>query len=505
MDWKNGYVIEIEYVRGVHRELGPSALNSILLIQSIEPIALQNGFTYCDLGCGQGESVNLFAACHPEGEFHAVDFNSVHISSARGLAHQADLENVTFWENDFADLGELPLPTFDFIVIHGVYTWVGTETRRHIVEFLGNKLKPGGVVYLSYNSLLGWNAHAPLRELLISYADTQSGTLEQRIDLAIEFVERLKNAHASIFKTGPATRDFFEYICTLPRNYLAHEFFNRDWTLFCHADVARDLAGAKLSFTGSANFAENQDILRFSEAQQQILDGVTDKAMRETVKDFAVNMLLRRDLFSRDRPKLHSSLQLELFFRCRFALVVPQAKLKRKALFPIGEVHFDRELYDPILHAFELKPHSLEELLQHEEISVLGSGRVLEALIVLLSAEYVMPAVEPAPYTVMATKRLNCALLKREVDNLGKQFLASPVLQNAIKVDWLERLLIICEIDGNPDPLSFIWEKMETSRHKLTKEGKVIQSMVENLDELAVQIDTFRTSQLPLLQQLGIL
>ena len=505
MDWKNGYVINMEYVHGVHRDLGPAALNLILLIQSIEPLVLQDGFTYCDLGCGQGESINLFAACHPEGEFHAVDFNSAHIEGARGLAGQADLENVTFWEADFVDLYELPLPAFDFIVIHGVYTWVGTEPRRCILEFLHNKLKPGGVVYLSYNSLPGWNVHAPLRELLTSYADTQSGPLEQRIDLAIEFVERLKAANAAVFETSPSTKYFFEYVCTLPRNYLAHEFFNRDWSLFYHADVVRDLAKAKLSFTGSANFAENQDLLMFSIAQQKILDEVTDKLMRETVKDFATNRLLRRDLFTGERMKMYPSLQLEHFLRCPFALVVPQTKLGHKALFPIGEVLFDRKLYDPILQAFELKPYCLEELLQCQEIGMLGKSQVLEALIVLLSAEYLMPAVEPTLYSVMTTRRLNCAILEREVDNLGEQFLASPVLQNAIKVDWLEQLLIICEINKNPDPLSYILEKMKTNKHKLCKDGKILQSMEECLEELAFQIETFRTCQLPLLQQLKIL
>ena len=505
MEWKEGYVIGIEYVHGVHRELGPSALNLVLLIQGKEPVELQGGFTYCDLGCGQGESVNFFAACHPEGEFHAIDFNSAHIAGARDLADRADLGNATFWESSFAELGKLPLPEFDFIVIHGVYSWVGADTRCSIVEFLRDKLKPGGVVYLSYNSLPGWSTHAPLRQLLFSYAETQSGPLKQRIDLAIEFVERLKTAHAAVFEASPAIGSFFEYICTLPRNYLAHEFFNRDWTPFYHAEVVKDLAAAKLSFSGPANFAENHDIFRFSEAHQQLMDSVTDQVMRESVKDFAVNPLLRRDLFTHGRPGINPLLQQEHLLKCRFALIVPQQKLERKALLPIGEAALDRELYDPILLALELKPHSMEELLQRPEIGALGMARVRLALIVLLSAEYVMPAVEPAYPAVMTTRRLNSVLLEREIDNMEPRFLASPALQSAIKVDWLERLLILCEIDRNPDPLSFIWEKMAEHHHKLSRDGVILQSEEGNLAELAVQIESFRTFRLSMLRQLGVL
>jgi len=504
MDWKDGYITEVEYVHGVYRELGPSVLNFILLLQSREPIALEQGFTYCDLGCGQGESVNLFAACHPEGQFHAIDFNYAHIAGARNLARQATISNATFWEASFADLGDLDLPQFDFITLHGIYSWVGPENRQRIVDFLRNQLKPGGVVYISYNSLPGWSTHAPLRHLLSSYADTQSGSLEERVDRAISFVEGLKSAGASFFEANPSSKDFFEYICTLPRNYVVHEFFNRDWTLFYHAEVVRNLAAAKLSFVGSANFAENQDMLRFSAPLQQVLDGVADRVMRETVKDFSVGPLLRRDIFTRGRQKISSQAQLEFVDKTIFALVVPQARIERKVRFPIGEVILERELYDPILFALEEKPQTLAQLLGRLDVGVLGKHRVIEALMVLLSAEYILPAVEPALYTLMTTRRLNNSVLERQIDNIEKQFLASPVVQSALKVDWLERLLLLCEIREDVEPLSFVWGRMEANNHMLTRNGVALQTKEENMAELVLVIETFRTYKLPLLRQLGV-
>jgi len=504
MDWKDGYITEVEYVHGVYRELGPSALNFVLLLQSLEPIALKDGFTYCDLGCGQGESINFFAACHPEGEFHAVDFNYAHIAGARSLAHQAHINNVTFWEASFADLAELELPDFDFITLHGVYTWVGQQNRQRIVDFLRDKLKPGGVVYLSYNSLPGWSSHAPLRHLLSSYADTQSGSLETRVERAICFVERLMASGASFFEANPSAKEFFEYVCTLPKNYLVHEFFNSDWTLFYHAEVVRHLAAAKLTFVGSGCFADNQDMLRLSASQQQVLDGISDRVMRETVKDFAVAPLLRRDVFTRGRRRLTAAEQLEHVGRSHFALVVPQAKIERKALFPVGEVLFDRELYDPVLFALEEKPQSLDQLLQRPELSALGQARVIEALMVLLSAEYMMPAVEPELKTLISTRRLNGTILERKLDDIDKQFLASPVLQSGIKVDWLERLLLLCEINKEAEPMAYIWGRMEANRHMLTRDGEILHGKEENLEEVARAIETFCSCKLPLLRQLGV-
>lgn len=55
------------------------------------------------------------------------------------------------------------LPAFDCVMLHGVYSWVGPETRRAVVRFLDRFLKPGGVAYVSYNSLAGWVQLLPMQ------------------------------------------------------------------------------------------------------------------------------------------------------------------------------------------------------------------------------------------------------------------------------------------------------------------------------------------------------
>jgi SAM-dependent methyltransferase len=503
MEWKDGYITEIEYVHGVYRELGPSVLNFVLLLQSREPIELQQGFTYLDLGCGQGESANLFAACHPEGVFHAIDFNAAHITGARNVARQANIQNVTFWEASFADLGDLGLPQFDFITLHGIYSWVGAENRQRIVDFLRSNLKPGGVVYVSYNSLPGWSSYAPLRQLLYSYADTQSGPLEERVERAIQFAHRLKDAGAAFFENS-AAKDFFDYICTLPRNYVTHEFFNRDWSLFYHAEVVRNLAAAKLSFVGSASFADNQDMLRFSEAQQQVLGVVSDRVMLETVKDFTVAPLLRRDVFCKGGKRIPAATQQELVTGTYFALIVPEEDIASTVPFQVGAVVLDPALYGPIRCALKEKPRTLEQLLEVPEIAAHTRMQVIEALMVLLSAEYVMPAVEPTLYTTMTTRRLNNTFIERHLDNMERKTLASPVLQSGIKVDWLERLLLLCEIRHTEDPLEFVWEKLKEHKHLLSRDGEVLLTPEDNREELLRIIEDFRRRKLPLLRQLGV-
>jgi hypothetical protein len=62
------------------------------------------------------------------------------------------------------------LPPFDFIVAHGVYSWVAAHERQTIRDLVRDHVVPGGLLYVSYNSLPGWAGEMPLRKLLVELA-----------------------------------------------------------------------------------------------------------------------------------------------------------------------------------------------------------------------------------------------------------------------------------------------------------------------------------------------
>ena len=500
----DGYVADIEYIHHFCRELGPAALNLVLAMKGIEPIPLSPGFSCCDLGCGQGLSTNIFASCHPEGQFHGIDFNRAHILGARELSSQAGLANATFWEASFDDLGRLPLPEFDFITLHGVYSWVNADNRKHIVDFIRCKLKVGGVVYVSYNCLPGWSPIAPIRQLLISYADMQSDLLEEQINASIMFVERLKSMNLSYFSKNPSAGSFVDELSKRSRNYLAHEYFNEHWTPFYHADVVKDLAPANMSFVGSASVVDNLDFLGYSLEEQHLLNGIEDSVMKETVKDFAVNQQFRRDVFSKGRERLLQAAHRELVSQCRFALVIPRDNDKITLNFRCDETYLDPELYKLVLCALDEQHLSLDEFLQKPDISRFGSEKIHQALMVLLAAGYILPAVNPSPETFSSTRLFNYAMLERTSLNMEPQYLASPIVQTGIRLDWVQRLLLLCELTDSGDPLSFVSSMMREHNYALIKDGAALQSWDENLEELGRQIRSFHVCQLPLLKRLGV-
>src|SRR4029077_15564225 len=129
-------------------------------LSGMEAPDLDRHFTYCELGCGRGRTSTVLAAINPEAEFHAVDFHPAHIAHAQQQARHARLRNIQFHECSFAELPGAygaALPKFDVITMHGVWSWIAPQLQEAIVAFLNARLKPGGLVYVSYNALPAWN------------------------------------------------------------------------------------------------------------------------------------------------------------------------------------------------------------------------------------------------------------------------------------------------------------------------------------------------------------
>lgn len=164
--WTSGYVADIGYTYGFYRELTPALLSFVALSKGQQGPEVGAGLTYCELGCGQGFSMNVLAAGNPEIQFHATDFNPAQVAGARRLAAEAGLSNINFYDHSFADFAAAPkLPeSFDIIALHGIYSWISTENRQAIIDFIDKKAegRGAGLYLLQCPSWLGfWHAPAP--------------------------------------------------------------------------------------------------------------------------------------------------------------------------------------------------------------------------------------------------------------------------------------------------------------------------------------------------------
>jgi SAM-dependent methyltransferase len=507
-DWTSGYVAEIDYTHGFYRELTPGILGFAALARGQARPSLGGPLAYCELGCGQGFSANLLAAANPAISIHATDFNPTQIAGAQALARQAGTPNVHFSDAAFDQyLADDSLPAFDIIALHGIYSWVSAENRSVIVDFIRKKLKVGGLVYISYNTLPGWAAAMPMRRLFVEHAGSTGGPLAARIEKALVFTDRLKTADVAYFRMNPGIKARFEGLQGMNRNYLAHEYFNRDWEPMYFSDVARDLAHAKLDHVGSVNILDHIDALNLSPEHQPLLREVGDPVLQETVRDYLTMQQFRRDLFGKGPVSLTSGEVQQEWVSLRLALSTPRAGVTLEVTGALGKGQMQPESYDPVLDQLATGPKTVRQLLANPVIAGFGWARLQEVVKVLVGAGWVQPCLEAGGDAKRAqqTRKFNAAVVRRAVWSGDLQSLASPVTGGGVSVDRFQQLFILAQSEGHADPAAFAWDQIAAQGQSLVKDGKTIEKPEDNLAELRTRYDAFLSGQAPVLKQLGVI
>ncbi|AHD00122.1 class I SAM-dependent methyltransferase [Leisingera methylohalidivorans] len=510
-DWTSGYVAGIDYTHDFHSQLTPALLGFGAMSQGHRHALDGGGITYCELGCGQGFSANLLAAANPHIDFHAMDFSPSHIAGARELAQEAALENVHFHERSFADFDAAPgLPqVFDIIALHGVFSWVSEENRQHITRFISQRLRPGGLVYVSYNAQPGWAAAMPLRRLIAARAEQGSGPLTDRIGEAMAFARQLGAAGAAYFAKNPAAARRLDHMKSMPANYLAHEYFNKDWTPFYFEDLAGELAGAKLNFAGSVHPLDNLDCIRFTPDQQALLDSEGDPDRREGLRDLLLNEHFRTDIFVKGKLAHTPRGEVGAWFATPFALSRPYSGGTLKFQHRGKEVPLKQDHYAPVLKALAKGPATVRSLLDQGVFGAMDWGSISRMLMTLAGTGCITPCLpqEGLAQRAAACRAFNLAVCKRAEDSDTLRFLASPVTGGGVAADRFEQLFLLARSEGHETPAGWAalaWRILAPQGQRLQHDGRVLETEAENLALLGARAGNFAARRLPLFISLGL-
>ncbi len=293
-DWTSGYVADIGYTYGYYNELNPNRATLAFLNAAYAPPSLG---THCELGFGQGLSVNVHAAASGSA-WYGTDFNPSQAAFAQSLATSSGAD-VHLTDEAFADFcNRSDLPEFDSIGLHGIWSWISDENRSIIVDFIRRKLKVGGALYISYNTLPGWATFAPMRHLMTEHASVMGSHgkgVVNRVDGALEFAQKLIDTNPMFARANPGVAERLKKVAEQNRHYLAHEYFNTDWHPMHFATMSDWLAPAKISFACSAHYLDHIDAINLTAEQQAMLKEIPDPTFKESVRDFMVNQQFRRD------------------------------------------------------------------------------------------------------------------------------------------------------------------------------------------------------------------
>jgi SAM-dependent methyltransferase len=174
-----------------------------------------------ELGCASGGNLLPLAARWPMARFLGVDLSARQIADGNRRIQYFQLENVTLRQADLADL-QLPERSFDYVICHGVFSWVPSSVQGAILGLIGRCLSDGGVAAVSYNVLPGWHLRNPVKDILRFYARTD-GSAQERVARARAALAALET-HTGPGSYGALLRTEARQLKKIPASYILGEF-----------------------------------------------------------------------------------------------------------------------------------------------------------------------------------------------------------------------------------------------------------------------------------------
>lgn len=436
----HGYDVSTGYTYGFCREMAPGWLDFAARVSGrAAPIARDGRrLRFLELGCGQGQGLCLLAAANPHIDFVGVDFMPEHVAHARKVAQAAGLTNLRMEQADFVALAEAwpdHFGAFDYVALHGVYSWVIPQVREALVTCLAHATVPGSLVYIGYNGQPGWVASGPFRHFaqLIKQTGELSGLAT--IDHTADLFGRLQSAGAATFKLLPGLAASVNAMKTRNRGYLVHEYLHDSWQAMWHSEVAQDLARADLSFTGTATLVEALLPELLPPPLRDTILAQSDPRLRADVQDFVINQAYRRDLFVRGEAVGGDVAETRLAL-----LAAPGASETLNVRTTFGEMALQPPAHAPISAALSGGSRSVRELAAAQNRPV---GETVKLLLMLIHAGTLFPHAANGTDSE-AAHRLNAIIARGAAEGMPYDHLAAPVIGAALPVTGTDLLLLDC-------------------------------------------------------------
>jgi 2-polyprenyl-3-methyl-5-hydroxy-6-metoxy-1,4-benzoquinol methylase len=206
-----------------------------------------------ELGCASGGNIIPHAVRYPNATFMGVDLARTQVAAGRSRIKSLGLTNIEILCQSFTEI-EDDLGQFDYIICHGVFSWVPAAVQDAIFRVVRARLSPVGVACISYNVLPGWRMMQPLRDAFLLEVPDSVDSLG-RVAKARELLQFLKQATPDKGPYGDMLRAWADRLATLPDDYIAHEFLEETNAPSTVRDFTQGAARHGLGYLGECEFS----------------------------------------------------------------------------------------------------------------------------------------------------------------------------------------------------------------------------------------------------------
>jgi methyltransferase-like protein/SAM-dependent methyltransferase len=295
----------------------PDRLATIATLFGMEP-ARPERCRVLELGCAQGGNLIPMALASPGSHFVGVDLSARQIADGQAVVRELGLKNVDLQAASILDIGE-DFGTFDYILAHGVYSWVPPEVQEKILELCSRNLAPNGAAYISYNALPGWHARGALREMIWYHTAHLADPIER--------VRQARGLLAFLAKSMPQQlpgysaliRQELGLLLRTPDSYLLHEHLEEFNEPFYFHQFVERAASKRLQYLGEAQVSSMLADRFGAEGEKTLRQISADMLHMEQYMDFLRNRMFRQTLLCHADVKLEHALRPETMMKFRIA------------------------------------------------------------------------------------------------------------------------------------------------------------------------------------------
>lgn len=288
---------DVPYPSGAFDQTHPRRLHTLASLFGMSPPPLASA-RVLELGCSTGGNLIPMALAYPNAQFIGIDLSLRQIEEGQRWAAQLKLPNLQLIHQDILRFDAEP-ESFDYIIAHGVFSWVPREVQDAIFAICERALSVQGVAYISYNANPGCHTRRLLRDMMRFHTreieDPQAKMAQAKAVAA--FIANSVPAHNPLYSA--MLKGEFERISTLPDQVLLHDDLSDINEAFYFYQFVERASQYNLKYLSEALFADMQDQM-YPPHVQKILRRTGDLILSEQYMDFLSCRSFRQTLLCRN-------------------------------------------------------------------------------------------------------------------------------------------------------------------------------------------------------------
>jgi len=439
----------------------PERLATVATLSGMQPAAVSTS-RILELACGDGSHIIATAYSLPKAHCIGIDLSRSRIAQGQHLIEQLGLSNITLKVLNILEV-DAQVGQFDYIIAHGIYSWVAKSVQKKILAICRHHLAPQGVAYISYYTQPGWFIQGIMADLMRYHLQVADNTALPQLFTTLT---RLSGQSQDVY--SQFLHQSLTELMTLPAEYLFQQLVTEDNQPLYFYEFMEQAHAQGLAYLGDA-------VLGPPRADTSLTALSIDLLAQEQYSDILRSRQFRHTLLCQHSSSLSRTLSPQVMKQFYVAFKGDW----RPADNPIGQAALD--------YLAQQWPLSVSVSQLEQQVHLQFAEQVDTVLIPILFKGYLQGAIEcftePPPFITTISAAPKASALARWQAQQGKPMLTNQRCESLTSITDFSRWLLPY-LDGQHDRQALL-EQLEQERLKDTQGLSRAQQLDEALQQLA--------------------